>query len=829
MFRRITERFTRPFNDAPLTTRTRMEHLASFNATIAFLLLFVGVGAMVIALILRSPRFLIAWLFFPIPAASMLLMARGWDRAAVGVHAVVLVVTTGYLLIPGSTESVAAPFVRFLEVTPILLLIAIIVALTASDSRTISLTISAASLFLFSLGIWTIVRHGNVGPGGEWPIREVLLVGYGPFLLGVTGSVARLLRSESERFTERVEREVTHRFERRLFESDRRYRDINAATSEGIVVHDGERIYDFNDNLGRLTGYPRETLEEMGFADLLSPDSAQTFRLNRSSVTNAILPVRLQTADGSTVHVEMQTRRFGEGDQLVSALRDVSERVAYEDALRRNLDFLETLLDAIPNPVFLLGSAGDYTECNRAFADLVGAHKHEVLDGYAPRADLFRRLVADREPDVVPRARSHETVFFDTEGSERRLVVTDAPFLSDGRLEGRVAIITDVTQRYRMERELNRAREVAEEASRAKSRFLAHMTHELKTPLNGILGFARSLGEREGIGAAESSRLYMIETNGRVLLNLIEDVLLFSRAEAGAIRLQSERVPLEQLLSEVVSLFEPVAARKGITLTLRLPEPTPTAFHGDSMRVRQILNNLVGNAVRYTASGSIVVEVALGPVVGDETQFRFLVHDTGKGVSDADRERIFTPFYRASEVEPGGTGLGLVVSRELAALMRGRVDLERTSPKGSTFVFEAPLVLEFDGPLRRERSLGEASGVPPSQPGTSAQSIGPVAEQTLSGAAEPEPAGGADPIGPPADGTSGREAPALGIDCEALAPLVAAIEVGDVRKMRRCLDLIELSDVGPDFVQDARRLLDRFQLKELAQLVHDIGCDVSGD
>jgi PAS domain S-box-containing protein len=397
-----------------------------------------------------------------------------------------------------------------------------------------------------------------------------------------------------------------------------------------------------------------------------------------------------------------------ETTELVRARQSEHQRRDAEDALRQSEERLRIALEAADLGTWDLDLTTDTAS--------VRSLRHDQIFGYREPQSEWGQEIAMRHvlPEDRPAfqqafARAEETGVLSVEvrvrwpdGSIHWIAPLGRTYYdAEGRPVRMAGVVADVTERKRASETAERAR-LAERASEAKSQFLATMSHELRTPLAGVIGYTDLL-ESEVFGpvsAKQHEALARIKAASWHLVAVIDEILTLARAEAGKVEVRAEWVDVAEIASEVVRTLEAEAAREGLDLRLRDGGGQPALVWTDPGKVRQILLNLLGNAIRYTRQGEVTVEV-------DRSAAEWLsvhVRDTGPGIALEDQERIFESFTQVDSSltrAAGGTGLGLAISRRLAQLLGGDIALQSTPGEGSTFTLSLP---------RREREGADADG-----------------------------------------------------------------------------------------------------------------------
>jgi PAS domain S-box-containing protein len=568
----------------------------------------------------------------------------------------------------------------------------------------------------------------------------------------------RRLRDEvAEREAAVAARELSNQ---RLRESEAKLRKIFATSADAISINrlsDG-RYLDLNEGFLRA-GYSRaETLANSSgslgiwanrnqlreFLRIIKTDGAvANFEIEARAKSGAILPFLVSATvvelggEDCVVSIARDITTFKQTERdlisareqmalQVEALRESETRLLAEIAERRlaqeratsSAEILRGIFDTTQVGIAInRASDGRFLRVNEAYAEILGYSREELIQmtlretGIITNRKKFKRFLVDLErlgsiPETEMDLRSRDGVVHPIRISAVKLEIDDAPCVA--------TIAVDISRRMRIEDELIAAREAALAASEAKSAFLSSMSHEIRTPMNAILGMADLLWESD-LNTEQRRYLDTMRNNGNMLLDLINEILDLAKVESGRLHLEQIQLDLRDLTEKLLETLAPRAHTKGLELLGRIAPGTPTRLLGDPLRLRQILFNLIGNAIKFTQTGEIeltlervdsapsdrVPEFTADDPTAQEPAgtrvpvwIRFTVRDTGIGISSAQATTIFSSFTQADSSTArkyGGSGLGLTIVKRLIELMGGAIAVESVSGSGSKFTVTLPL------------------------------------------------------------------------------------------------------------------------------------------
>ena len=411
--------------------------------------------------------------------------------------------------------------------------------------------------------------------------------------------------------------------------------------------------------------------------------------------------------------------------ELIVRISSLLRIQALHDEVDAALEYAESIINTIREPLISLDKDLRVVKVSRSFYEIFKVKPEEtvgqlIYDLGNKQWDIpkLRELLEDilpRKSDFDNYEVEHD---FDTIG--RRTMLLNGRQIERGAGKERIILlaIEDITERKRFEIELRKAKEAAESASRSKSAFLANMSHEIRTPMNAILGFSQLLLHDKDITLKQKQHVETINRSGEFLLAIINDILEMAKAESGKTTLNRSSFDLYAMIDDIEKMLRQRADAKGLSLIVERNAELPRFVTADEAKLRQIVINLLSNALKFTQKGSVIFRLNTRVAADQELELMAEVEDTGPGIAPQEMERLFHPFEQAQEGRSysAGTGLGLAISRDYALLMGGDISVKSDLGKGSTFSFQIVLKKAFQSIVDEKSQPRIVKGLKTGQP-----------------------------------------------------------------------------------------------------------------
>ena len=553
--------------------------------------------------------------------------------------------------------------------------------------------------------------------------------------LDAEGAVAALT-DELSRLGGQFKRQAdrSERLQRDLRDAEGVYRSLVDHLPINILRKDRQCVFTFaNEPCCRKFEKPLDELIGLTDFDIFPADLCEKYRRDDLAVmdTGRVFEdvEEYQEADGTDAYVHVLKapvrNAAGETVGVQCVFWDVTERVKAEKGLKSSEARARAVFETSLDCMIITGSDGAIVEFNRAAeetfgrrrADVVGENMVDLLfaPGEQERADenMGRYAAGGGAGSLIGRRVETRLVRASGEAFIAEMAVQPIPL--DGEVQF-ATVLHDITERKRHEQELEAAMKAARAASEAKSAFLANMSHEIRTPMNAIIGMTGLVMDTE-LTPEQREHLLIVQDSAESLLSLINDILDFSKIEAGKLDLEEREFRLRDRLGDTMKSLALRAHAKGLELACHVAADVPEVVVGDAGRLRQVVVNLVGNAIKFTERGEVVLDVGLAgepPEPGGAARIDFSVRDTGVGIAEHRKVAIFEAFEQADTSTTrkfGGTGLGLAISSRLVELMGGEIAIDSAVGQGSTFRFTAEFTAGDDSDLPERREIESLRGM----------------------------------------------------------------------------------------------------------------------
>jgi len=519
---------------------------------------------------------------------------------------------------------------------------------------------------------------------------------------------AEMARSEIARYRDHLEQLVKDRTEE-LRISEERTRLLLESAGEGIIgVSINGKMTFINPAACRMLGYSPDEFEGKELHSLIhyahedgSPYPREDCPMHKSisgGTSSHIDTEVLWRKDGTSFPVAYSSNPVHKDGSLVGSVitfSDITDRRRAEEALAESERRTRRILDTANEGFWLVDNDAVTLTANPALCTILGRRQEQIVGRrILDFVDEENRQIFVTQLEERKRGKSgaYEISLQRPDGVNVPCLISATPFLDDkGAKKGSFALVTDITDRKQADAQMHRAKEMAEEATRMKSDFLANMSHEIRTPMNAVIGMAHLALQTE-LTPKQADYVRKIQRSAHSLLGIINDILDFSKIEAGKMQMEAVDFSLDEVLDNVSTVVGVKVHEKELEFLMDTSQDVPLALVGDPLRLGQILINLCNNAVKFTEQGEIVISTKLVEKEDESVMLQFSVRDTGVGLTQEQKGKLFQAFSQAdmsTTRKYGGTGLGLTISKRLVNMMGGEIWVETEAGKGSEFIFTA--------------------------------------------------------------------------------------------------------------------------------------------
>ena len=544
----------------------------------------------------------------------------------------------------------------------------------------------------------TLTFHWGVVPqfmGGPALSNSRLILIGGPLVTLLIALFVNMLFAQQSR----IRRQVTEQTAELREQKEIAQLTMDNMDQAILMLDDHRQIITYNQNYLNMFGISATTIDE-------DPDFDRVSNIVSGSLGNPDLSEQREESvrrrDAHTMEQEVNDGRIFEtrhipveGGGCVRIYTDITERKTAENALKKQREIADLAMENMAQGIIFVDNKWEVAAYNIKGLTMFGMTEAEIA-AHKNFDDLMRYIHTDimHRPDLfatrMEESRSEEEYVKELEQADGRVIEQRHNPMPGG---GFVRTFTDITKQRKSEKELFKAKQIAEESTRAKSEFLANMSHEIRTPMNAIIGMS-DLALKTELSPKQHNYVDKVNRSAVSLLGIINDILDFSKIEAGKLELESTGFHLDDMLDHLTNLVGLKAEEKGLELLLDVDSSVPTHLVGDPLRLGQVLVNLSNNAVKFTEFGEIVVSIRTLEKDGDAVRLGFSVRDTGIGMTAEQQKQLFQAFSQADTSTTrkyGGTGLGLTISQRLINMMDGAIEVDSTPGQGSEFSFSVQL------------------------------------------------------------------------------------------------------------------------------------------